>query len=800
MFKERNKHKKIISFTGFLCIVLVIGLICSYWIDQHWKNKETITDRVEVHEADEEQEGFIEGNDRDTGILVQDSIRSILKDPDAKDCLEIQEYGEKEYSEPVFYTVGHTLARGAYTATIHYETDQNGSYAVVFSPNEMGSDATSGQTGREISRAELPAGTTEISIPFQLTESVEDVEVQIYFGGGDFKIYTVVTERSDLCTDQIWNLIFLLILLGVLFYLFEIRYSSENRRDNRLVLFILLLASLYTCLPLMNDFLYVGHDEKFHLGRLDGIAQAFENGQFPMYLNMVQQKGYGEATPIMYPQVFLYLPALLMCAGMSLMNAYKLLLACLNVMGIVIAYFSFRGVFQRRGPALCAALSYCLCIFRLSETYTREALGESLAMCFLPLVFYGFYEIFSGNQKKWIWLAFGYTGVISSHVLTTMIVAVFSALYILILIPRLCKCHQMRRFLAFFKAVAVTILLNLYFLLPMMDYYLHENFNLRQDSDSGLSVNASGVYLSQLFGIFYSGDTDYFSHAYGQTMGELPLTIGLLLTGGMLLFVWLRFLDGKKQKSPASTLGTYSLFGAAVSIFLSLWIFPWQGIAELRFVNKLKSIQLVWRFLTTADLFASVVLGCAVIIFAERKPEMRRRMYAVVVLAAFACSFYYMDSISNNTSYYDRTLVNECGDDTLYLYPETDLSVQDQITIRSSAEGTHISNFTKNETTVTFSYQLPEEIHEATLSMPLYYYPNYHATMNGLEIPIQKDEQGLVSIQVSESSGNVSICYVPEHSWQAAELLSFLAWLAVIVYLCILNKKKKSGVRCRKQV
>lgn len=779
------KRKRAIFAVCLLAAVLLCGMYTGYWVEQHWKGQETIFDTVVAHDADEERPGEAtppEGQDRDTGILPEENCKDLLTDPNAQDYFEITEENADGYTGLAFSTEGHSLARGSYTVTIDYHASQDGSYASVYLPKEMDSESVAGETGSQIAEVQLPAGQDQVQFSFSLSRAEKPVEIRIYYGGGTFQIRKITTAPSTIHTDQRWNLFLLVAALGVWIYLMGFRYGEKEKKNSRIVIFVLTVAMLHSCLPLMNDFIFYGQDLKFHLGRLDGIAQALENGQFPMYLNMTQQNGYGEATPIMYPQLFLYLPALFICAGMSLLNAYKLLLAFVSILGILIAYFSFKGMLRSRGATLSAALAYQLCIYRLCDIYTREALGEALAMCFLPLVFYGFYEIYAGKEGRWILLVLGMTGILSSHVLTTMITVFVAGVFFVVMIPYLWKHHGGKKILALIKAFLLTLLLNLYFLVPLADCYLHEDFLIKQDSTSGLGVNATGVYLSQLFGIFYSGNSDTYSRGYGQTQNEMALSIGLLLLTAVLGYIWLKTVDQETGHKQVMGLGAFALAGAVFTAFLSLWLAPWQGIAGMRVVNKLKAVQMVWRFLAMTDLFASVVLGCVLLVLAARRPEHRKKIYGFAIALAFICSLYYMDTVSDNRSYYNRDLQDECSGDTLYLYSATDLDAQDLHTVRSTAEGTKLSDYQRIETTVSFSYVLPEGTEEADLAAPLYYFPGYTAYVNGERMSAEMDDQGLVSVHVTAPSGTVVFRYEAKTSWKAAEILSLIGWLALAGY------------------
>lgn len=110
-----------------------------------------------------------------------------------------------------------------------------------------------------------------------------------------------------------------------------------------------------------------------------------------------------------------------------------------------------------------AAFLYTLSIYRLIDLYTRAALGEGMAMIFLPLVMWGMYELFLGNEKKWYLAALGFTGVMQCHILSTELAVCFGGLFGLLYIGRL---REKGRFRALLAAAGSTVLLNLGLMLP----------------------------------------------------------------------------------------------------------------------------------------------------------------------------------------------------------------------------------------------------------------------------------------------------------------------------------------------
>ncbi|MFQ9291063.1 MAG: hypothetical protein ACLR3O_01210 [Streptococcus sp.] len=60
----------------------------------------------------------------------------------------------------------------------------------------------------------------------------------------------------------------------------------------------------------------------------------------------------------------------------------------------------------------------------MHNSYYRAAVGETLAMIFLPLVFVGVRLITFGDYKKWWILTLGMLGLVYSHVLSVLLASV----------------------------------------------------------------------------------------------------------------------------------------------------------------------------------------------------------------------------------------------------------------------------------------------------------------------------------------------------------------------------------------
>ena len=351
-------------------------------------------------------------------------------------------------------------------------------------------------------------------------------------------------------------------------------------------------AAAFSCMPLLWGGVFDGHDMLFHLNRIEGIASGLRCGQFPVRIHASTLLGYGYAASEFYPELFLYIPAILRNMGVSLCASVRVFEAGINLLAALSCYVSAKAVFDSRRTAVGASVLYTLCVYRLVNLYTRATLGESLAMIFFPLIIWSLYEVLRRDDGKWPLLALGMTGVCMSHLLSTLFSVLFCAIAAAFSLPKLMR--EKRRFLAILKAAAITVLCCVWFYVPMMQY-------------SGDGVSTSVVLDAQEnvlqpggFFVAFAGDMNAdIPEDFAYTIGVVP---GLALLVGCALLLVRRYaqgkaaMDGKDRAALAlCALGAVALIGATDA-------FPWELVCSLRrpFSTFFKQIQFPWRLVGVA--------------------------------------------------------------------------------------------------------------------------------------------------------------------------------------------------------
>ena len=674
------------------------------------------------------------------------------------------------------------LQAGDYRLRVRYENSPEGNQLAVSSDSLIDSY---NNIGVEYARVAMAPGNGEVEFDISLEEPAWDVTIHTNHEDPAAEHYIIqeveIEGQQLLCNDNY----FLCGLFAALAVMVWLACSGRIRVKSYMPL-IAAAMGLLVSLPYMNNILMDGHDIEFHLARIEGIYQGIRMGQFPVRINPVQLEGYGNITGIMYPQLFLYAPALLRCLGVSVMLAYKLLVVSINIMTAVFMYFAVKNICQSEKTAALAAFLYTFSAYRLMNVYTRSSLGEMLAMVFFPLVVWGMYEILWGDRKKWYILMLGMSGILQSHVLSVEICVLFLLIELVIFFFTREKNQLAGRLLSGCFAAAGTVLLNVWYLVPFL-YYSREEFQALSMENV---ISTSAVYFSQMFSAF--SHATGVSKAIGTTQYEMPLSIGAILLAGSILFVVQQF--GRKETAREDRLGRHCLVAGAIAVLMVSWIFPWDMIESVDFLDMLFSpLQFVWRFLGVASLMLSIVSAIAF----ERAAGNAKREWvyaAVCVTVLLSTSFYFSKSTNEMEYYSDKMALNGLDvTDSLYLYTDASFHYfhRNQAAIRCTGDSEVIySDYVKEGTTQSVNVSVMKYKEGDSLIFPVYYYPGYEVRVNGEKVSIMRLDT-MVALALPEEDSYIEISFTGHWIFKVSDAVSIAA-IAVFGGWYIVKRRKKS--------
>ena len=282
------------------------------------------------------------------------------------------------------------------------------------------------------------------------------VQCQFYNGGPESLVSLEVYR-----TNKGNRILFFLAL--VFFAALDVMLEFRRRileglvpKKQQVVFWVLVAGVLLAYFPYMTDYMLLGEDTMLHVNRIAGLKEILE---------------HGHAVSMFYGDLFLFFPAVLHFIGFSLMTSYKLFVLALLTATAIIAYRAFYKCVKDEYAALFGSMFYLLIPYHIFNVYSRGAIGECLAMTFLPVVACGMYLLYtedvkSTSYKKYKWyLIGGISAVLQSHLVSTEMTAVFMLVFCMIFWK---KTFRRETFWQLAETAIIVLLVNIWFWLPLL--------------------------------------------------------------------------------------------------------------------------------------------------------------------------------------------------------------------------------------------------------------------------------------------------------------------------------------------
>lgn len=687
------------------------------------------------------------------------------------------------------------LKKGSYRVTVRYTTSHEGGLIRKTNPYVICNNLQLDPYEKQMTFSMWAPSDT--STAFDITNN-----------GGERAIYSISVYPTHAWarTSILAWLCFFIVFDFLVLYCFskKLRLLPSFPHKKRPIFLGILLVIFLSNLPLLIDPLIITGDLSYHLARIQGLADGIVSGMFPVRIMPGLANGNGYASSVFYCDLFLYFPAFLRLIGFSLQASYKFFLLFINIITVLTAYHCFHPIIKDDTCTLIATALYTLSSYRLLDVYTRGAVGEYTAMTFFPLILYFLYEAYTLNPKdshyKHLWLPgfIGFSGIVLSHVISCILVAIFVLITCLLFIK---KTIRPATFILLAKTASLTILVCLWFLLPFVDYYFSHDLRVNSISPDILSTVSEGIYPAQLF--------DLIPHAHGQSMpllqgisGELYFSLGAPLLVAVACFIYCAFiLQPESELKFFKPYWVLFAFGA-LSACMATTVFPWYLICSSisLFSTIFSSIQFPWRFLSLSVCIFSLVGGIGIFQFYKKSqkifPHILTLLLATIVFSS-GCYFhdlfrtapimscYDLHDIYNATSHDQNmrlqaqlsygeylpaeTPIYDFWSYTDLLYDSNDIAVE-----IVEENGLDLLVYAENRSDVASSMVFPRT-----------FYRDYHVlTSEGIDIcPVFKSKTSQVEIQIPAGfSGQLELKFKVPWYWHAAELISIITILLLLIF------------------
>lgn len=688
-------------------------------------------------------------------------------------------------AERVAIYSGISLNPGVYRIELEYETDTE-LQALCNVRDETVC------TGGLLSNGEhFYKGLGKTGYDIWLYEKTDDLQVVITFSGkgslttGNLKIVE---------TNKLWTMLLTVFLfIGAVFYIiwFFFYYNRQYPvlKEKKQVFFFVMTIGFIASIPYLCEYSITGADLTYHLQRIEGVKDGLLGGQFPVRLEPKWVFGHGYANAIFYCNSFLYFPALLRMLGFTVSASYNAYCIVISFATAWISYYCFSRIFKRNIGIICSAL-YTLSIFRIYKLIITSATGEGTAFTFIPLVFYGLYRILAEDpeEKKyktaWIPLMLGMSGLIQSHVLTCEITVGVIFLFCMIYVK---KIFRKSTFMELFKAVAASVLINLWFLVPFLDYYLTQDVHIKHVA--ARTIQESGLYFAQLLFHFWTIGSHTPSDGQGMYHSH-PVGVGLVLAAALGVFLILWFSGAFREHTRKNFFAKATAVVGVLLLFMSMNIFPWDKIQSINpvFETLVSSLQFPNRFLGWGTACLAFIFGYCLKYFAGCDKRFYWGMAAAALVGVTTSGMYLLDSLNGGQNYFE--LYNEEGMGFGYISGEEYLiegTKLEQLTfaVPVAGRGMEIVDYRKKYLHVEIECENREDT-ENFVDLPLLLYKGYRATAmeTGQRLEICAGENNVIRVLIPAGfEGGIEVDFVSPVYWRVSELISLVAVLSLIICL-----------------
>lgn len=558
----------------------------------------------------------------------------------------------------------------------------------------------------------------------------------------------------------------------------------ENRKKemikNVINIAIIIVISAILSIFLLNDKLDVFRDDGIqHIIRIEETANNIRNMESSKVYNNLCN-GFGYSWDLFYGNFTSLIPGVICLIIGSPVIAFKIFLFLLLLFSGITMYISCLRIFKKKELAIIASIIYVCAPYHLNDMYVRFAIAEFASFVFIPLVFAGLNSILKDEKNKdYLLLVIGASGLIITHLLSTVITALFALVYIICNYKSL-KDKNVIKKLAI--SLVVILLLTAYYWIPMLESTLNTKYEVYEENKMSTveSVNRHRVEVKNLI-----SSKDYFQvHEIGA------LTIILIL---------LSVYSVKKiEKENIKNYIIFLIFGM-FSVIMTTYVIDWSKMPKF-----LLMIQFPWRMLEFSTCFLSIVASIS-FYYALKKVKYIDVLYVMVIAVLFSSilkyKITYKDEVIENPKIgvvHEKSMYGTNAGAAKFEYlPKKAYENIEYIATRSegieiiSGEAT-INQFRKNGKILDAEISHTEDI---VVELPYIYYIGYNVYINGEKTKNSESEKGFIEIAICKNDNAISKIetkYTGTISMKISCLLSISGIIILAVY--IIKKEKYENI------
>lgn len=573
-------------------------------------------------------------------------------------------------------------------------------------------------------------------------------------------------------------------------------------KDNKEYLCILLI-SIIVCIPLMNKNINIYKDDGIqHVCRLIGTYQTIKSGEMlPMIMsNLCNNFGY--SWNIFYSPLTAYAPLIFKIFNFTFTNCLKIFMFAVTLLSGITMYTFMMNVTKNKNVSLLSSILYVLAPYRITDMYIRIAVAELASFVFIPIIFDGLYSVLK-EEKLSFKLIWGTVGLILTHTVITMYMAIICLLYLVFNIKKL-KSIKVIRILVI--SLVCILLITSFYWVGLLQHHNATSYEVFVPGRMEVG-NKLEYYKTEFYQLFYTNKDQTMIYAIG-----LVTVLGLVLTP----IAWKNV-----EKDYKRTYVLFLIFGIILTI-MTLTFFPFEKLPSI-----FKMIQFTFRLYEFTAFFFAFVAGINYGIIIKNF-----KIFDVIVLAVISTLLLipYKSKLEYELSTNEDRLIEgvrvtentgrvHAGMASMEYLPSKAFKVlntyianrkDEPIITNGEAE---ILNYSKNRANLEFELANMKSKQEAdnqnnkteaglTIELPYIYYLGYRVYANGSEIEYAESDNGFVQIKINpalyEQDVKINVKYIGTNEMIVTSVISIVSAMIIVISEIILNMKNlklKRGIK-----
>lgn len=524
-----------------------------------------------------------------------------------------------------------------------------------------------------------------------------------------------------------------------------------------------------------------GHDYQFHYLRVESVKYNIENNNLFSGIDYLFFGGGGYAA-FAYPDIFLFIPAVLRVLGLGIGDSMTIFIGLCNIFSYLFMFIFLKKISNSIICGTIGAVLYVLSNYRIDNIITRFALGEIQAYVFWPLILYGLYDFIFEDFKKPHIIGIGFIGMVLSHTISTAFALGLSVLLSVIFFKRIIK--KPKKLIKLLITAASVAAVTAYYWIPLLELIFSCEMSVKEAAfhtyDSAISF------------------TNLFHEIMKNGIAGMKFPIFLLCVPRVFLTrnspvakMYLQDEITKKRKNILVAADAFLIIGIVLSL-MSTTLVPWD-LLSIYF----DFIQFPWRLFAPASLLL-ITAGTIYLYYTAEYTKAPKTAMVLVTAISILIAFIHADIAEVNHK--------DAYDDDYYASVSRTYTVgQGEWMPRAAKNGAKDALREMKDNVILSNNEwvpctrengsLEFELSNVSVDfarLPYVWYKGYSAKdSNGKELDVSMSDKGLVQLDLRGAVGTITVEHHPTALKIAGIFISLCSVIGLIILSILLSRKRK---------